>query len=252
MEAPASLKGQLLACPKCGSHQTVKNSYLKKILLISGLAFVLIVSIYIYRYILYPDPQNLDWAEKILTQNKLFLLTPVGQDGIFRGRNLTEYKFSQNATHVYPYLSVWADRKNNIVGVSVHWDEYIEGVIRPDHSSPTDDLQEWLINYNIRNGLELLTGWTGLYVVQHDGKFHFNYDYDEIIRAARIEALAKNEELEKAIVDVAKKMKIDKQNDKEIYDESYKKWSIIITRWKINDENQVCIGYTYLATAQTW
>jgi DNA-directed RNA polymerase subunit RPC12/RpoP len=40
MEAPASLRGQLLRCPKCGSQQIVKNGHLRKILFILILLLV--------------------------------------------------------------------------------------------------------------------------------------------------------------------------------------------------------------------
>jgi len=185
-----------------------------------GVVSALILSIYIYGNILYSKPKNIDWAEKKLASSQLFRINTDGQIGIFRGRTLTEYKFSPDATQFNPYLSVWADNKNNIVGISTIWNEYIKGVKRPDHSS-ADDLHEWFINHSIRDGFELLTGCNltaSLYVAQHDGKFY----------------TAKNDLAE------------------ESYSESYRKWHIMIARWKINNENQVCIGYTYSATAQNW
>ena len=45
MEAPASLKGQLLACPKCGSHQIVKNVRWRRIFFVI-ISFLMLLGIY--------------------------------------------------------------------------------------------------------------------------------------------------------------------------------------------------------------
>jgi hypothetical protein len=192
------------------SPAAFRNAFLATL----GVVSALVLSIYIYGNIWHLNPENLDWAQKKLALHKLFLTEPMdGQIEIFRGRNLTKYNFSADATRFDIYLAVWADNKNNIVGISACW---TEDTNHPFFPHPSDDFTEWFCNDKVRDGFEELTGWNligSLYAAQRDGKFH----------------TAKNDLTE------------------ESYGESCKKWSIIITRWKITGSK-----YAYLATAQTW
>jgi len=211
---PESTKTETKKSPEYISCSN-RNNFLTKIWAKSPIAFrnaflttlgvisALILSIYIYGNILHPNPKNIKWAQKKLAINKLFLVESIGQNGIFRGRNLIKYKFSPDATRFYPYLSVWADDNDNIVGVSAVW----LGGTRGSGVRSANDITDWLFTHYIHDGFENLTGF---YMILDNGKFY-------------------------------------NKKDEEIYDIFYKKWYIIITRYKINETK-----YSYLATAQTW
>lgn len=224
MEAPASLKGELLKCPKCGLHQTVKNPNRKKLWITLGIISVLFLSFCIYRYRSHSDLQNIEWAKKKLAANGLFLTNFTGKSGILRGRSLIEYKFAADATQLdwpdCPYLSIWTDDKGNIAGILALWNEKKEQIwpdfppSSPDKNDPNNfkdwyenDFRDWLYNNRVKENFQKLTGF---YMV--DLKFQ-KEQYDEICNV------------------------------------QYEKWFISITRhrWNIDE-----VKYLYMATAQNW
>lgn len=87
-----------------------------------GVVSALVLSFYVYRHLFLLDrTPTVENVKAGLLKYDLFPIYPVGQAGILRGRPLWEYKFVPDATQSLPFLSVWMDEHNRVVGVSVTW-----------------------------------------------------------------------------------------------------------------------------------
>jgi len=192
LEAPQSIAGQTLKCPRCGLHEIVPtpsivkgtvekskkatNTFLIKVwentpkpfknafLATVGVVAAVLLSYFVYANVFASEPSNIEKNTSLLAKHKLF---PLGSETvIFRGRQLLRYKFAPDANNPTTNLSLFYDSNNTLVGVSAWWNGTVGGL-------PADlatDKQAYYINKAVCDGFKKIVG---LYMVFSPDDFFF-------------------------------------------------------------------------------
>ena len=255
LEAPASLAGQAIKCPRCGTlnkissppkmplpensqslekaakaAQAAKKHTSNGILRIwkktplafrSGLLATLGVMTALYIGYKFITPTSNNHQISGVQQCKAILakegLFPYGtrQTGVLRARQLMYIEFRPNANFDHPALNVWFDENLEFVGVSASWKGGGDG--SPLILSSNNSDQEFMQNYSVSASFSKLIGTHSTFDFLGKGVFH-----------------------------------IDPETELDTTNTQINNWKIVTYRLSSTDTNYKYPVYVYVATAHNW
>jgi hypothetical protein len=177
-------------------------------------------SLQVYNKFILGGSSNIEKCRERLAGYNLFSVgTP--QVGVFRGRQLTEFRFSPDVNFATPRLSVWTETNGKIVGVSAVWKGNVNGF----SADILYDEAAWRRYTCVRNGFEEIVGYNFYFL---DKKF-----------------ISDDEGYVEILIDEHKKWLIQINRSESLFDVG----TDLHRELSPKDNSKV---YNYLATAQKW